>query len=511
MIAALPDATLSTADLLRPFATLGELGRGLTPGHSDRACLIAMAIADRMGLDEQERDAVLATSLLFHAGCTAGVSQFAAFIAADELRAQHDLWLCDSDNLSEVLGWARRNVAVGQPIPVRIARVLQFVAQGEATLGEFFRGCYDVGARVAARLGLSAEVQSCLRHVCETWHGKGPLKIRGASIPLPTRIVQVAMLAEVFATDSGPDRARDVARRYGGKAADPDVARAFLNVAARASFWEDLQGPLAGRVLDLGRAVGSPGGALVDELVRTMADVVDLKSPDTASHSRSAGTLVSDVATELGFSVEEATLATRAAWAHDVGKVGIACALLERRGTRTRLDDEFMRTHIAYSERIVGSSQALQDLLPLVRSHHERPDGSGPHGERDNSLAVRVVATVDDFLEDRDARTGPPSERAADALRALRQRSVDGTCLDALEAVVARAGGRRAPRGPANLSEREQEILALVARGLTNKEIARELHVSPHTVRHHLEHVYEKIDVISRAGATLFAVEHGYA
>jgi DNA-binding NarL/FixJ family response regulator len=118
---------------------------------------------------------------------------------------------------------------------------------------------------------------------------------------------------------------------------------------------------------------------------------------------------------------------------------------------------------------------------------------------------------VDAFLEDRDARTGPPSERNAEALTAVRRLALDPTCIEALEAVLGRSGGRRAPKGPAELSEREQEILALVARGLTNKEIARELHLSPHTVRHHLEHIYEKIDVVSRAGATLFAAEHGYA
>jgi len=62
---------------------------------------------------------------------------------------------------------------------------------------------------------------------------------------------------------------------------------------------------------------------------------------------------------------------------------------------------------------------------------------------------------------------------------------------------------------PAGLSEREGQVLQLAARGLTLKEIGRDLGLSVHTARHHLEHVYEKIGVSTRAGAALFAAEHG--
>ena len=70
---------------------------------------------------------------------------------------------------------------------------------------------------------------------------------------------------------------------------------------------------------------------------------------------------------------------------------------------------------------------------------------------------------------------------------------------------------RRARRSawPAGLTDREVDVLRLAATGLTIKEIAGSLSVSPHTARHHLEHVYEKAGVSSRAGATLYAVENG--
>jgi DNA-binding NarL/FixJ family response regulator len=98
---------------------------------------------------------------------------------------------------------------------------------------------------------------------------------------------------------------------------------------------------------------------------------------------------------------------------------------------------------------------------------------------------------------------------AATALRSqVRSASLDG---DAVNAVL-RASGHRAParpESPGGLTAREVEVLALLARGLANKEIARRLGITPKTVSSHLEHVYTKLGVGSRAAATLYATRHG--
>ncbi len=67
----------------------------------------------------------------------------------------------------------------------------------------------------------------------------------------------------------------------------------------------------------------------------------------------------------------------------------------------------------------------------------------------------------------------------------------------------------RRREGPAGLTAREVEVLQLVARGMSNREIARRLVISPKTVGSHVEHIYDKIGVSTRAAATLFAMEHG--
>jgi DNA-binding NarL/FixJ family response regulator len=70
------------------------------------------------------------------------------------------------------------------------------------------------------------------------------------------------------------------------------------------------------------------------------------------------------------------------------------------------------------------------------------------------------------------------------------------------------AGPVQAPR-PAGLSEREAEVLRLLARGLVTKQIAHELGISVKTGVNHIQHIYAKIGVSTRAGATIFAMEHG--
>jgi DNA-binding NarL/FixJ family response regulator len=93
-------------------------------------------------------------------------------------------------------------------------------------------------------------------------------------------------------------------------------------------------------------------------------------------------------------------------------------------------------------------------------------------------------------------------------LAEVRTGRLDG---DAVDAVLRAAGHELTPRPqrPAGLTAREVEILRLLARGLLNKQIARRLGIAPKTVGNHVEHIYAKIGVSSRAAAGLFATEHG--
>ena len=111
--------------------------------------------------------------------------------------------------------------------------------------------------------------------------------------------------------------------------------------------------------------------------------------------------------------------------------------------------------------------------------------------------------------EPRPYREARSAADAASELRAdVRAGRFDG---EIVEAVLGAAGHRVARRreGPAGLTPREVEVLRLLARGLSNKQIARRLVISPKTVGNHIEHIYSKIGASSRARASLFAMQHG--
>jgi len=125
-------------------------------------------------------------------------------------------------------------------------------------------------------------------------------------------------------------------------------------------------------------------------------------------------------------------------------------------------------------------------------------------------MTVRVLAAADVYralIEPRPHRPPHKVDAAADELRReAREGRLD---TEAVEAVLGAAGHEtRAPDRPAGLSEREVEVLRFVARGLTNKEIATTLDISVKTAGHHVEHIFTKIGVTTRAAAGLFAMQN---
>jgi DNA-binding NarL/FixJ family response regulator len=114
------------------------------------------------------------------------------------------------------------------------------------------------------------------------------------------------------------------------------------------------------------------------------------------------------------------------------------------------------------------------------------------------------------MTERRPYREALSSKRAAEELDLS---SAEGRLdVQSVRAVMQAAGEKRKPSRsawPAGLTDREVEVLRLLASGLSNKAIANALTLSPKTVGHHIEHIYAKLQVSTRPGATLFAIEQG--
>jgi HD-GYP domain-containing protein (c-di-GMP phosphodiesterase class II)/DNA-binding CsgD family transcriptional regulator len=471
-----------------------------------------MGIANRLKLTTEQCRDVYFTSLLVHSGCTAGAPEFAAFLASDELRAQKDFCLCDPSNMSQLLGWLWRNVGEGRGLPARGARMLQLIAQGEKAFAEVDEGCSDVGTRIASRLGMSLETQQSLYQVCESWGGKGPHKLKGEDIPLPARLVNVAMITEVFFSEHGAASAKAAARTRAGKSFDPAVADAVIGLCDDAAFWPAMSAeePWDAVLALEPEPVRWVGERQLDDVAFAFADIVDLKSAANATHSRRTAELAEALARRLKLAEGEVVLTRRAALVHDVGLVAVPALILHKEQRLTEAEFERYRLHTYFTERILSRSPVLKPLGVVGAAHHESIDGKGYHkglAGTQVTMPMRIVGLASAYEE----MTGGANREEPDLLlKALEtSRAYDEACLQGLASEV---GAERAVRQhsawPAGLTEREVDVLRSIASGLTVQETARKLVVSPHTARHHLESVYSKLGVSSRAGAVLFAVEN---
>ena len=173
-----------------------------------------------------------------------------------------------------------------------------------------------------------------------------------------------------------------------------------------------------------------------------------------------------------------------------------------------------MRLHPYQSERVLARSEFLAGLAPVAGAHHERLDGSGYHrgaAGAELALPARLLAAADAYHAMTEPRPAPRADRAraggGDPGRGSGAGRLDA---DAVTAVV-EAAGQRAPRieRPAGLTEREAEVVGMLARGLQTKQVARALGISAKTADRHIQNAYRKIGVSTRAAATLFAMEHG--
>jgi HD-GYP domain-containing protein (c-di-GMP phosphodiesterase class II) len=252
-----------------------------------------------------------------------------------------------------------------------------------------------------------------------------------------------------------------------------------------------------------------------DDALGAIADFIDLKSPYTLGHARAVAELVAEAGTRLDLSAPEVRTLRRAGLVHDFGRLGISNAIWDKPGPLGAGEWERVRIHPYLTERMLHQSGALAPLAAIAVAHRERLDGSGyPRGLSGSSISgpARLLGAADAYQAMREPRPYRPPRGPDEAAAELRN-DVKGGRLDAdaVEAVLG-AAGHRVPRrrgGPAGLTSREVEVLRLLARGLSNKEIAARLVISPKTVGNHVEHIYAKIDASTRAGASLFAVRHG--
>jgi HD-GYP domain-containing protein (c-di-GMP phosphodiesterase class II) len=422
----------------------------------------------------------------------------------------------DDADAQRRLGGVQHAIAVveqrsGRAFDPAVARTLPKAAVHKR---EAFPAVCEVGTMLCERLGLPVDVPPLLEHVFERWDGKGAvLHERGDEIPMPIRIAQVADDADAQRRLGGVQHAIAVVEQRSCRAFDPAVARCLVDCAEQVladdggSAWEHALAVEPRPHLTL-------EGPAIDRALAAMGDFADLPSPYLAGHSSRVAELAGEAARRAGLQAHVQVSTRRAAFVHDVGRVAVPVRIWQRPGALTPDDWERVRLHPYHAERVLCRSPFLAELVPVAIAHHERLDGSGYHrGVAAAGLtpAARVLAVADAYCamtQPRPHRHAMEPDRAAATLAA--EASAGRLDLDAVRAVV-EAAGRRAPRmtRPAGLTERETEVVRLLARGLQTKQVADRLGISAKTADRHVQNAYGKIGVSTRAGATLFAMQHG--
>jgi HD-GYP domain-containing protein (c-di-GMP phosphodiesterase class II) len=372
--------------------------------------------------------------------------------------------------------------------------VATFLRVGRKVAPVAGRSACEVSASLARRLGLPDGVRAGLDQVYERWDGKGiPDGVSGEALCLPARVTHLVDIAEVAHREGGAEAARAVVARRAGGHLDPALADAFCREATEILAGVD---PDAALAAEPAPHVHVDAGEL-PRIARGLADFVDLKSPYTLGHSPAVAALV-------GPELELPALL------HDLGRVAVPNGIWDKAGPLTAAERERVRLHPYYTERILSRTSPFAALAEVAASDHERVDGSGYHRRLAGAAVtrdMRLLAAADAYCALTADRPHRPALSRDAAARVLR--GEPGLGPDAVDAVLSEPG--RPPAPPAGLTEREVEVLLLVARGLTNKQIAARLFLSPRTVQHHVAHIYAKIDRRTRAGAAMFAAEHGLA
>jgi len=507
---------LRLADLLGGLSIAADLGFGLPPEEAMRSCLIATALAREQGLAEDEVADTFYTALLTHVGCSA-LSQETAAVFGDEMVFMSTVARTNVADPADIAGTLLPEVT-RRMSPAERSRVEHYTAtRGEEFGRRFDLGSCEVGSTTAKRVGLGPGVQRALREEVEWWNGDGPpLGLRGEEIALAARIARAAADAARFDDLGGSVAAVDALRRRSGVILDPAVVDVFAANADRL-LAETHAGDPRQLILETEpEPVVEIDATELPRVAAAFGDLADLKTSWTHGHSRGVARLAKAAAENLRLDSQTTARLEVSAMLADLGRLAVSNAIWEKPGPLTGAEWEQVRMHPYHSERILATSSALEPMARAAGMHHERLDGSGYHRAcraAELSPSPRVLAAADAFqamTEERPYRPALSAEQAAEELRAeVRAARLDS---DAVAAVL-EAAGRRPPRRrdnlrPGGLSEREVEVARLVAAGCSNPEIATRLVISRRTAEHHVQHIYAKVGVSSRAGLALFAHEH---
>jgi HD-GYP domain-containing protein (c-di-GMP phosphodiesterase class II) len=498
------------AELLCPLAAAADAGAALPPETAQRTALIALGLGRALDFSLPSQSDLLYAGLVRHLGCSATAHEETRLMG-DEQELRAALTPVDAASPLQMLEGASRGFAKGRSRLHRVRTVAGFMARAPSAVPRIFAARCEVSGLLGRRLGLSEAAVRALDETYERFDGKGlPKRRRGEALsPLSGVLAVAEWMAMFLPLPGGEALALDTLRQRAGGQFDPHVVRTLEGAR------EEILGP-ARRDAPLAALLAAeplPFRTLEDlsAVAHVLADFVDLKSTFTLGHSRRVSSLAKTAAQALGLPGDEIAAVELAGLLHDLGRVSVSNAIWDKPGPLDQGEWDKVHAHPQFTERVLRAAAPFAAVGRLAAADHERMDGSGyPRGSAP-APAARVLAAADllqALSEPRPHRPAhTPARAAAIAIEEAAACRLDRAAVNAvLEAAGQTSVRANAPRG---LTERELEVLRLLARGQVDKEIGAALGISHRTVHHHNQSIFGKLEVSTRGAAALFAIEHG--
>jgi putative nucleotidyltransferase with HDIG domain len=438
-------STLSVSSILSALSYALDLTEGHPRGHSARTCLIGMALGRVIGLPPQDQQDLFYALLLKDAGCSANADRVFQVFGGDDQSAKRGAWEQDWRTLRGKASYALKFAEPGGSLGARLKKLLSLATGGRALGRSIYQIRCERGADIAQALGFSKATAHAIRSMDEHWDGGGyPDGVRGQAIPVLARIIGVAQVAEIFADQDGPDAALAVVRERRGRWFDPDLVRAFGDVAADRELWARVASS------DVDREVSADEPQVLqfavdeerlDQIAAAFAWVVDAKSPFTYHHSERVAAFATSIAEYIGLSKAECVRVKRAGLLHDIGKLAVPNRILDKPGRLTSAEWEIVRLHPYYSYQILERVPVFGEFAFDASAHHERMDGRGYYRNLRGdqlSLSARILATADKYdalSADRPYRAGMPPDRVCAILNEDLGFDLCPDCVTAAKAV----------------------------------------------------------------------------
>jgi len=437
--------SVTLAELLGALSYALDLTEGQPVGHCVRSTWVGMRIGARLGLTASQLGELYYTVLLKDLGCSSNAARICELYLTDDIDFKKNSKTLGS-SLPKVLGFVVSQTGRRSPLGQRLRAILNIMQNGGEIVDDLIQTRCHRGAQIAASLRFPISVSNGIHSLDEHWDGQGrPDRLAGKAVSIYSRIALLAQVVDVFHSAVGRQAAIDEVKARSGTWFDPEVVACFEAVASGPDFWTMLgSDSVSEAVLELAPVQDSleVDDNYLDDIARAFAQIVDSKSPFTSGHSERVAVYADLVAAQMGIAPQKRRWLKRAALLHDIGKLGVSNAILDK---NDKLDDDewmLMRRHAQMSEEILTRVPIFAEMARIGGAHHERLDGKGyPRGLCGNQIdqETRIVTVADVFdalTAERPYRAALPVPKALSIMRADVGKAFDPQCFDALEQAI---------------------------------------------------------------------------